>query len=96
MEFTKQVFLILPFCKELYLLVGVSSFLGFGTTLVSPTFLSIIAQVTWPIQRAESIGTFLLWIDFGDAFGVEISGITTDLFGVEYVIYLGYSASYFL
>ncbi len=39
-------------------------------------------------QRAESIGTFRLWRDLGYAAGAVISGITADLFGVDYAILL--------
>jgi len=50
--------------------------------------LSTIAQVTPPVDRAESIGIFRLWRDAGYAFGAIISGITADVFGLEYAIYL--------
>jgi MFS family permease len=43
---------------------------------------------TTPHQRAESIGTFRLWRDLGYAIGAIISGITADLFGVNYAIIL--------
>lgn len=65
-----------------------SAVLGIGTALVYPTFLSTIAQVTNPNQRAESIGIFRLWRDLGYAFGAIISGITADIFGVRYAIIL--------
>jgi MFS family permease len=71
-----------------YYLILLTSLLGFGTALVYPTFLSTIAQVTRPVDRAESIGVFRLWRDAGYAFGAIISGITADLFGLEYAIYL--------
>lgn len=80
--------ILLPFCHSFILLACISAVLGFGTALVYPTFLSAIAQATSPKQRAESIGTFRLWRDLGYAFGAIISGITADLFGVEYAIYL--------
>lgn len=80
--------LFIPFSNDFYVLAVISSILGFGTALVYPTFLSIIAQATSPKQRAESIGTFRLWRDLGYAFGALISGITADLFGVEYAIFL--------
>jgi len=76
----------IPFISQFYTLVGISAILGFGTALVYPTFLSTIAQTTSPRQRAESIGTFRLWRDLGYAFGAIISGITADLFGIEYAI----------
>lgn len=80
--------LFIPFAEEFYQLTTISAFLGLGTALVYPTFLSAIAQATNPNQRAESIGTFRLWRDLGYAIGAIISGITADLFGVNYAIVL--------
>jgi MFS family permease len=60
---------------------------GVGNRLVY-LLLSAIAQATTPHQRAESIGTFRLWRDLGYAIGAIISGITADLFGVNYAIIL--------
>jgi len=78
----------IPFSSSFFMLAALSTVLGLGTALVYPTFLSAIAQATSPKQRAESIGTFRLWRDLGYAFGAVISGITADLFGVEYAIFL--------
>jgi len=80
--------LCIPFSSDFLPLAVLSALLGLGTALVYPTFLSTIAQATSPRQRAESIGTFRLWRDLGYAFGAVISGITADLFGVEYAIFL--------
>ena len=80
--------LFIPFATAFYQLATISAFLGLGTALVYPTFLSAIAQATTPHQRAESIGTFRLWRDLGYAIGAIISGITADLFGVNYAIIL--------
>jgi MFS family permease len=80
--------LFIPFAEEFYQLAAISAFLGLGTALVYPTFLSAIAQATTPHQRAESIGTFRLWRDLGYAIGAIISGITADIFGVNYAILL--------
>lgn len=80
------VILALPFAVNFYILATLAALLGFGTALVYPTFLSAIASATLPEQRAESIGVFRLWRDSGYAFGAIISGITADLFGVEYAI----------
>lgn len=76
----------IPYSESFILLAGLSAILGLGTALVYPTFLSTIAAATSPKQRAESVGTFRLWRDLGYAFGAIISGITADLFGVEYAI----------
>jgi MFS family permease len=80
--------LFIPFTTKFYDLIFISFILGAGTALVYPTFLSTIAQVANPIQRAESIGVFRLWRDFGYAIGAIISGITADLFGVDFAIFL--------
>ena len=80
--------LFIPISSDFYMLASISVILGLGTALVYPTFLSTIAQATSPKQRAESIGTFRLWRDLGYAFGAIISGITADLFGIEYAIFL--------
>jgi MFS family permease len=80
--------LLLPTSSSFYVLAGLSALLGLGTALVYPTFLATIAQVTHPKQRAESIGTFRLWRDLGYALGAILSGITADVFGIQYAIYL--------
>ena len=80
--------LFIPLASAFYQLAAISAFLGLGTALVYPTFLSAIAQATTPHQRAESIGTFRLWRDLGYAIGAIISGITADLFGINYAIIL--------
>ncbi|HRI27840.1 MAG TPA: MFS transporter [Chitinophagales bacterium] len=80
--------LLIPFSSQFYILASLSAVLGLGTALVYPTFLATIAQATTPKQRAESIGTFRLWRDLGYAFGAVISGITADLLGIEYAIFL--------
>lgn len=78
--------ILLIFVQEFYLLALLSASLGIGTALVYPTFLSTIAQVTNPVQRAESIGTFRLWRDLGYAFGAIVSGIIADIFGLSIAI----------
>ncbi len=80
--------LFIPYTEEFIVLATLAAILGFGTALVYPTFLSTIASATSPQQRAESIGTFRLWRDLGYAFGAILSGITADLFGIEYAILL--------
>jgi len=80
--------LFIPAFGDFRVFVVISVFLGVGTALVYPTFLAAIAEVTSPNQRAETIGTFRLWRDLGYAIGAIISGITADLFGVNYAIFL--------
>lgn len=80
--------LFIPISSDFFVLSFISAILGLGTALVYPTFLSTIAQATSPRQRAESIGSFRLWRDLGYAFGAILSGITADLFGISYAIFL--------
>ncbi|MDZ7613736.1 MAG: MFS transporter [Flavobacteriaceae bacterium] len=80
--------LFIPMCSSFIELATISAILGLGTALVYPTFLSAIAQAASPGQRAESIGTFRLWRDLGYAIGAIISGITADVFGLNYAIIL--------
>lgn len=86
MFFQGIAIVLLIFVKKFYLLALLSASLGIGTAMVYPTFLSTIAQVTNPYQRAESIGTFRLWRDLGYAFGAIISGIIADIFGLPIAI----------
>ncbi len=78
--------LLIPYFTEFYQLATISTFLGLGTALVYPTFLSAIADATPPRQRAESIGVFRLWRDLGYAIGAILSGIIADMFGIEYSV----------
>ena len=80
--------ILIPFTSSFSVLISVSIVLGLGTALVYPTFLSAVAQATNPNQRAESIGTFRLWRDLGYAFGAILSGVTADIFGIQYAILL--------
>lgn len=80
--------ILMPTLNGFYPLASLSVVLGLGTALVYPTFLSTIAQVTHPLQRAETIGVFRLWRDLGYAIGAIISGITADYFGLNWAVYL--------
>jgi MFS family permease len=63
--------------------VILSSLLGLGTALVYPTFLATVAENTHPADRANSLGVFRLWRDLGYAAGALLTGITSDLFGIN-------------
>ena len=78
----------LPYSSSFWIIIFLSVILGFGTALVYPTFLNTIASSTAPNQRAEIIGIFRLWRDFGYAFGALLSGIIADSFGVDIAVYL--------
>lgn len=80
--------ILIPYSDSFFELATISAVLGLGTAIVYPTFLAAIADATTPTQRAESIGSFRLWRDLGYALGAIISGITADIFGVNYAILL--------
>jgi MFS family permease len=80
--------LIIPFVMDYAVLALLSALLGLGTALVYPTFLTTIASVTSPTQRAEVIGIFRLWRDLGYAIGAIFSGIIADVFGIVTAIIL--------
>ncbi len=77
----------IPFGGNYLELLILSGILGFGTALVYPTFISSIAAVCNPKQRAESIGIFRLWRDLGYAFGALASGIIADIWGIDQAIF---------
>ena len=80
--------LFLPFINYFFLLLFLSILLGIGTAIVYPTFLTVIAEESPPLQRAESLGAFRFWRDLGYAIGAIVSGITADFFGIEFSIIL--------
>lgn len=79
--------LFIPLGKDFLSISFLSVLLGLGTALVYPTFLTTIALMSDPIQRAERIGVFRLWRDSGYAIGAILSGVIADFFSVEIAIY---------
>jgi len=60
-----------------------SVFLGFGTAIVYPTFLTAISRCTHPFDRAKSLGVFRFWRDLGYAIGALMTGILVSYFGYQ-------------
>ncbi len=77
------VIIMLPYLDSKTSFIFLAALLGWGTAMVYPTFLSTIAGNTHPSQRAGVMGIFRFWRDSGYAFGALLSGIMSDLFGVE-------------
>ena len=80
--------LMVAIASALPLLILASMLLGFGTALVYPNFLSVIAESTHPKQRAESLSIFRLWRDSGYVFGALLSGVLADAFGITYALFI--------
>jgi MFS family permease len=67
--------------KSVFAYASISIVLGIGTAVVYPTFLSAVAENVHPSQRAESLGTFRFWRDFGYVAGAVATGVLSDLSG---------------
>lgn len=75
--------LALPFVHAQGPYIALSAALGFGTALVYPTFLAVLAAHTHPQQRSEAVGVFRLWRDLGYAIGALLTGLIADHFGIR-------------
>ncbi len=72
----------LPYVHAQAAFIALSAALGFGTALVYPTFLAVLAAHTHPQQRSEAVGVFRLWRDLGYAIGALLTGLIADRFGI--------------
>lgn len=78
--------LLMIFATSFFHFATISVILGIGTAIVYPTFLAAIADYAHPQQRAESIGVFRLWRDLGYAVGALLTGILSDLLGINWAV----------
>jgi MFS family permease len=65
------------------LLIAAAVLLGFGTALVYPNFLTVVAESTHPSQRAETLSIFRFWRDSGYVIGALLAGILADIVGMN-------------
>ena len=77
---------ILVYTSTLGPVISSMFFLGIGTALVYPNFLSVIAENTHPHQRAQGLSYFRFWRDSGYVAGALLSGILADLLGIQYAL----------
>jgi MFS family permease len=63
--------------------LGAAIALGIGTAMVYPTLLAAIGDVAHPSWRASSIGVYRLWRDLGYAVGALLTGVVSDLAGID-------------
>jgi MFS family permease len=75
--------LFLVLSPSFYFTVSSSVLLGFGTALVYPNFLSVVAENSHPQQRAASLSIFRFWRDSGYVIGALLSGLLADYFGIS-------------
>ncbi len=82
--------LLFTLADSMFHFVALSTFLGWGTAMVYPTFLATVAENTHPQDRAKSIGIFRLWRDLGYAIGAILTGIIADLSSINAsIIFIG-------
>jgi MFS family permease len=77
---------LLALSFQFWLLIAAAVLLGFGTALVYPNFLTVVAESTHPSQRAESLSIFRFWRDSGYVIGALLAGVLADLVGMREAI----------
>jgi MFS family permease len=61
--------------------LGAAVLLGAGTALVYPTLLAAVSDVAQPVERAQLVGVYRFWRDFGFVVGALFAGVVADAFG---------------
>jgi MFS family permease len=61
--------------------LGAAILLGVGTALVYPTLIAAVSDVAQPVDRAQLIGVYRFWRDFGFVVGAIVAGTLADAFG---------------
>jgi MFS family permease len=66
--------------------LGAAVLLGVGTALVYPTLIAAVSDVALPVDRAQLVGVYRFWRDFGFVVGALLAGIVADAFGADAAI----------
>jgi rhodanese-related sulfurtransferase len=61
--------------------LGAAILLGLGTALVYPTLIAAVSDVAQPVDRAQQVGVYRFWRDFGFVVGALLVGVVADAFG---------------
>jgi MFS family permease len=61
--------------------LGAAILLGLGTALVYPTLIAAVSDVAEPVDRAQLVGVYRFWRDFGFVVGALLAGALADAFG---------------
>jgi MFS family permease len=62
--------------------------LGVGTALVYPTLIAGVSDVAQPVERAQLVGVYRFWRDFGFVVGGVVAGVVADGLGAGWAIAL--------
>ena len=60
--------------------------LGLGTALVYPTLIAAVSDVAQPAERAQLVGVYRFWRDFGFVVGALAAGVIADWLGAGWAI----------
>jgi MFS family permease len=94
-KFDKGLLLFVGMLMQAFAIAGLASFnsyplaisfvviLGFGTALVYPTCLTGIAAHSHPSNRAQSLGVYRFWRDFGYVVGALLTGLIADAYNIS-------------
>ena len=66
--------------------LGAAILLGAGTALVYPTLIAAVSDVAQPVERAQLVGVYRFWRDFGFVVGAVIAGVVADRLGASWAI----------
>jgi MFS family permease len=66
--------------------VAATVLLGLGTALVYPTLIAAVSDVVQPVERAQAVGIYRFWRDFGFVAGALLSGLVADALGAGWAI----------
>ena len=55
--------------------------LGIGTALVYPTLIAAVSDAVQPVERAQVVGVYRFWRDFGFVVGALLAGLVADAAG---------------
>jgi rhodanese-related sulfurtransferase len=61
--------------------LGAAVLLGIGTALVYPTLIAAVSDIAQPVDRAQLVGVYRFWRDFGFVAGALLVGVVADGFG---------------
>jgi MFS family permease len=60
--------------------------LGVGTALVYPTLIAAVSDAVEPVERAQVVGVYRFWRDFGFVIGALLAGLVADAAGADSAI----------